>query len=44
MIYLYIFTLVLAIIGLVTNNIVPTMAGLLIAGIGSILQKKSKDE
>lgn len=44
MIYLYLITMVLAVIGLVTNDLVPIVAGLLIAGIGSLMQKKSRDE
>ena len=44
MIYLYLITMALAVIGLVTNDIVPVIAGLLIAGIGSLMQKKNRDE
>ena len=44
MIYLYLITMALAVIGLVTNDIVPVIAGLAIAGIGSLMQKKSRDE
>lgn len=43
MIYLYLTTMVLAVVGLITNNIIPVIAGLLIAGIGSLMQKKSKE-
>ena len=44
MIYLYSTTIVLAVIGLITNDLVPIIAGLVIAGIGSLMQKKSRDE
>ena len=42
MIYLYLITLVLAVIGLITNDIVPVIAGLFVAGIGSLMQRRKE--